>query len=193
MDNVVEGLQTEMDGANRVLVERCVFRRSVKSPGLGFLSGNFGTDKSGQGFHNTHITVRRNYFSNSDNLSMGMVTFQLDPSTNCGTRFQDVDIVDNVFVYDIDSTTGHCAIKLGTGDSGAARRRRAMSLNVFASRATVSTAAHGKAQRILQGVHLVQLLGRRGPAESDRCPWKPSLRGRPDAAAGANSTGQPKP
>jgi len=50
---------------------------------------------------------------------MGMVTFQLDPSTNCGTRFQDVDIVDNVFVYDIDSTTGHCAIKLGAGDSSA--------------------------------------------------------------------------
>ncbi len=52
-------------------------------------------------------------------LCMGMVTFQLDPSTNCGTRFHDVDIVDNVFVYDIDSTTGHCAIKLGTGDSSA--------------------------------------------------------------------------
>lgn len=119
VDNVVEGLQTEMDGAIRVLVERSVFKRSVKSPGLGFLSGNFGKDEFAQGFHNTHITVRRSYFTNSDNLSMGMVTFQLDPSTNCGTRFQDVDIVDNVFVYDIDSTTGHCAIKLGTGDSSA--------------------------------------------------------------------------
>ena len=117
--NVVEGLQTEMDGATRVLVERSVFKRSVKSPGLGFLSGNFGQDEFAQGFHNTHITVRRNYFTNSDNLSMGMVTFQLDPSTNCGTKFQDVDIVDNVFVYDIDSTTGHCAIKLGAGDSSA--------------------------------------------------------------------------
>ena len=117
VDNVVEGLQTEMDGAQRVLVERSVFRRSVKSPGLGFLSGNFGKDPGATGFHNTHITVRRNYFSNSDNLSMGMVTFQLDPSTNCDTRFQDVDIVDNVFVYDIDSSHPHCAVKIGTGDS----------------------------------------------------------------------------
>lgn len=116
-DNRVEGLQTEMDGVNHVLIERCVFKRSVKSPGLGFLSGNFGKDKAGAGFPNTHITVRSNYFSNSDNLSMGMLTCQLDPSSNCDSRFQDIDLVDNVFVYDIDSTSGHCAIKLGTGDS----------------------------------------------------------------------------
>jgi chitodextrinase len=31
---------------------------------------------------------------------MGMVTFQLDPSTNCDTSFRDIDIVDNVFVYE---------------------------------------------------------------------------------------------
>jgi hypothetical protein len=114
--NVVEGLQTEMDGATRVLVERCVFRRSVKSPGLGFLSGNFSKDGAA-GFANTNITVRRNYFSNSNDLSMGMVTFQLDPSTNWNTRFEEVAVLDNVFVYDIDSTHPHVAIKLGTGDS----------------------------------------------------------------------------
>jgi hypothetical protein len=119
VDNVVEGLQTEMDGATRVLIERSVFRRSVKSPGLGFLSGAFSKDPAAQGFHNTHITVRRNYFTNSDTLSMGMVTFQLDPSTNCNTRFQDVAVLDNVFVYDIDSPRGHVAIKLGTGDGSA--------------------------------------------------------------------------
>jgi len=117
-DNVVEGLQTEINSASRVLVERSVFKGSVKSAGLGFLSGNF--SKPGefvQGFHNTGITVRRNYFTNSDNLSMGMVTFQLDPPTNCRCRFQDIAIVDNVFVYDADSSTGHCAIKLGAGDN----------------------------------------------------------------------------
>ncbi len=119
VNNVVEGLQTEMDGATRVLVERSVFRRSVKSPGLGFLSGAFSKDPGATGFANTHITVRRNYFTNSDTLSMGMVTFQLDPSTNCNTRFQDVAVLDNVFVYDIDSTNPHVAIKLGTGDSSA--------------------------------------------------------------------------
>lgn len=116
-NNVVEGLQTEIDGATRVLVERSVFRRSVKSPGLGFLSGAFSKEPGATGFANTHITVRRNYFTNSDNLSMGMVTFQLDPSTNCNTRFQDVAVLDNVFVYNIDSTHPHVAIKLGTGDS----------------------------------------------------------------------------
>ena len=118
VNNVVEGLQTEMDSTSHVLVERSVFKRSVKSPGLGFLSGNFGDDKFNDGFPNTHITVRRNYFTNSDNLSMGLITFQLDPSTNCNTRFQDVEIVDNVLVYDIDSSHGgHPAIKLGTGDN----------------------------------------------------------------------------
>lgn len=122
VDNTVEGLQTEMDGANRVLVERSVFKRSVKSPGLGFLSGNFSKAEFANGFQNTHLTVRRNYFSNSDNLSMGMLAFQLDPSTNCNTRFADIDIMDNVFVYDIDSSHGHCAIKLGTGDSSAKTR-----------------------------------------------------------------------
>src|SRR4030095_12472107 len=70
--NVVEGLQTEMDSTNRVLVERSVFRRSVKSPGLGFLWGNFSAKKFDEGYPNTHITVRRNYFSNSADLSMGM-------------------------------------------------------------------------------------------------------------------------
>ena len=120
VDNVIEGLQTEIDGARRVLVERSVFRRSVKSPGLGFLSGNFSQPReAAKGFHNTHITVRRNYFTNSEVLSMGMLTFQLDPSTNCDTRFQDVDILDNVFVYDIASAAGHAAIKVGTGDSSA--------------------------------------------------------------------------
>ena len=118
VNNTVEGLQTEMDSVSHVLAERSVFKRSVKSPGLGFLSGNFGGDKFQDGFHNTHITVRRNYFTNSDDLSMGLITFQLDPSTNCNTRFQDVEIVDNVLVYDIDSSHGgHVAIKLGTGDS----------------------------------------------------------------------------
>ena len=117
--NVVEGLQTEMDSTNRVLVERSVFRRSVKSPGLGFLSGNFSSKKFDEGFPNTQITVRRNYFSNSADLSMGMVTFQLDPSTNCNSRFQDIDITDNVLVYDIDSPKGHAAIKLGASDSSA--------------------------------------------------------------------------
>jgi len=116
-DNVVEGLQTEMDSANRVLVERNVFKRSMKSPGLGFLSGHFSGKEFDQGFHNTDITVRRNYFTNSAVLSMGMVTFQLDPATNCHSRFQDIDIVDNVFVYDIDSQNGHSTIKLGAGDS----------------------------------------------------------------------------
>lgn len=117
VDNVVEGLQTEMDSTNRVLVERSVFRRSVKSPGLGFLSGNFSKTPFDNGFHNTHLTVRRNYFTSSAELSMGMVTFQLDPATNCNTKFQDVEIVDNVFVYDIDSPAGHYAIKLGAADS----------------------------------------------------------------------------
>lgn len=61
---------------------------------------------------------RGNGSTNSDHLSMGLITFQLDPSTNCNTRFQDVEIVDNVLVYDIDSSHGgHVAIKLGTGDS----------------------------------------------------------------------------
>jgi hypothetical protein len=119
VNNVVEGLQTEMDGANHVLVERCVFRRSVKSPGLGFLSGAFTKDPAARGFPNAHITVRRNYFGNSDDLSMGMVTFQLDPSTNCDSRFEDVAILDNVLVYEIDSAHGHVAIKIGTGDSSA--------------------------------------------------------------------------
>lgn len=122
VENVVEGLQTEMDSVRRVLVERSVFKRSVKSPGLGFLSGNFSKTPFDNGFHNTHVTVRRNYFTNSADLSMGMVTFQLDPSTNCNTRFQDVEIVDNVFVYDIDSPKGHCAIKLGCADSSAKTR-----------------------------------------------------------------------
>lgn len=122
LDNVVEGLQTEMDSTTRVLVERSVFKRSVKSPGLGFLSGHFAKENFAPGFHNTHVTIRRNYFTNSDNLSMGMVTFQLDPSTNCGSKFQNVDIVDNVFVYDMDSAAGHCAIKLGTGDSSVKTR-----------------------------------------------------------------------
>ena len=117
--NVVEGLQTEMDSTNRVLVERSVFRRSVKSPGLGFLSGNFSAKRYDDGYHNSHITVRRNYFTSSADLSMGMVTFQLDPSTNCNSRFQDVEVVDNVFVYDVDSPRGHCAIKLGVSDSSA--------------------------------------------------------------------------
>lgn len=117
VNNAVEGLQTEMDGANHVLVERSVFRRSVKSPGLGFLSGHFSKERAAPGFHNTHITVRRNYFTNSDVLSMGMLTFQLDPSTNWHTKFQDIDVLDNVFVYDIDSSQPHVAIKLGTGDS----------------------------------------------------------------------------
>lgn len=119
VNNVVEGLQTEMDSTCRVLVERSVFKRSVKSPGLGFLSGNFSSKPFDQGFHNTHITVRRNYFTNSADLSMGLVTFQLDPATNCDSRFQDVEVVDNVFVYDIDSPRGHCAIKLGVADSSA--------------------------------------------------------------------------
>jgi hypothetical protein len=119
VDNCVEGLQTEMDGASRVLVERSIFRRSVKSPGLGFLSGNFASGEFADGFHNTSITVRRNWFGNSDNLSMGMITFQLDPATNCNSRFQHIDILDNVLVYDIDSSTGHCAIKIGAGDSSA--------------------------------------------------------------------------
>jgi len=117
VDNTVEGLQTEMDSARRVLVERSIFKRSVKSPGLGFLSGNFGTKEFADGFHNTNITVRRNYFTNSAELSMGMVTFQLDPATNCNSRFEDIDIMDNVFVYDIDSERGHHAIKLGVADS----------------------------------------------------------------------------
>jgi hypothetical protein len=119
VNNGVEGLQTEMDSTCRVLVERSVFRRSVKSPGLGFLSGNFSAKKYDDGYSNTHITVRRNYFSNSADLSMGMVTFQLDPGTNCNTKFQDVRITDNVFVYDVDSPHGHVAIKLGVGDSSA--------------------------------------------------------------------------
>jgi hypothetical protein len=118
VNNRVEGLQTEMDSVRRVLVERNVFQRSVKSPGIGFLSGNF-SDSSGfaPGYHATDVTVRRNYFTNSDNLSMGMVTFQLDPATNCDSRFQDIDIVDNVFVYNINSSVGHSAIKLGAADS----------------------------------------------------------------------------
>ena len=117
-DNRVEGLQTEMDSARRVLVERNAFQRSVKSPGLGFLSGNFSASSEfASGYHTTDVTVRRNYFTNSDNLSMGMVTFQLDPATNCNSRFQDIDIVDNVFVYNIDSSVGHSAIKLGAADS----------------------------------------------------------------------------
>ena len=118
VDNVVEGLQTEMDGTLRVLVERSLFRRSVKSCGIGFLSGNFSrAEEFADGFHNTHITVRRNYLTSSGDLSMGMVAFQLDPSTNCNSRFQDIDIADNVFVYDVACPPGHCAIKLGTGDS----------------------------------------------------------------------------
>lgn len=120
-DNVVEGLQTEMDSSRRALVERNVFRRSVKSPGLGFLSGDFGqADQLQDGYSNTDITIRHNYFTNSDNLSMGMVTFQLDPPTNCNSIFRDIDILDNVFVYDIGSSVGHCAIKLGTGNNSIA-------------------------------------------------------------------------
>lgn len=117
-DNIVEGLQTEMDSTRRVLVERNRFSRSVKSPGLGFLSGNFSKpEEARDGYANTDITVRRNTFTNSDNLSMGLLTFQLDPSTNCNSVFRNVDILDNVFIYNINSSVGHPAIKLGTGDS----------------------------------------------------------------------------
>jgi hypothetical protein len=38
--NLVEGLQTELDGVNHVLVEECVFRRGVASADLAFLSGH---------------------------------------------------------------------------------------------------------------------------------------------------------
>ncbi|MHB8953588.1 MAG: glycosyl hydrolase family 28-related protein [Pirellulaceae bacterium] len=118
VNNRVEGLQTELDSVRRVLVERNVFERSVKSPGLGFLSGNFSEmNEFAPGYHTIDVTVRQNYFTNSVDLSMGLVTFQLDPSSNCNSRFQDIDIVDNVFVYNIDSSAGHCAIKLGAADS----------------------------------------------------------------------------
>jgi hypothetical protein len=117
-DNVVEGLQTEMDSTRRVLVERCLFRRPVQSAGLGFLSGNFTAPAEFRdGYHTLDITVRNNCFTNSNVLSMGLLTFQLDPSTNCNSVFRDIDLVDNVFVYDRDSSIGHAAIKLGTGDN----------------------------------------------------------------------------
>jgi len=117
-DNIVEGLQVEMDSVDRVVVERNILKRSVKSPGIGFLSGNFSRrTEHAKGYSNTNITVRNNYFSNSRNLSMGMVTFQLDPATNCNSVFRNIRILDNVFVYDIDSSGGHAAIKLGAGDS----------------------------------------------------------------------------
>lgn len=122
VNNIVEGLQTEMDGTHRVLVEGCVFRRSVASANLAFLSGHFGKQPLVDGYHNTHITVRRNYFTNSNHLSMGMVAVQLDPSTNCNSRFSDIQVSENVFVYDIDSTQTCCTIKLGTGDSSAKTR-----------------------------------------------------------------------
>lgn len=117
-NNIVEGLQVEMDGVERVVVERNILKRSVKSPGIGFLSGNFSNPtEPAKGYSNTKITVRNNYFSNSRNLSMGMVTFQLDPATNCHSIFRNIQILDNIFVYDIDSLGGHAAIKLGAGDS----------------------------------------------------------------------------
>lgn len=122
-DNVVEGLQVEMDGVDGVVVERNILKRSVKSPGIGFLSGNFSNPaKFARGYSNTNITIRKNYFTNSRNLSMAMVTFQLDPATNCHSVFRNIDILDNVFVYDIDSENGHAAIKLGAGDSSLTTR-----------------------------------------------------------------------
>lgn len=119
VENTVEGLQAEIDSVNRMLVERNVFKRGVASAGLAVLSANFSKTKFDKGFSNTHVTVRKNYFGNSERLSMGMVAFQLDPSTNCHSRFQDIDIVDNVFVYDIDAESTTNAIKLGAGDSSA--------------------------------------------------------------------------
>lgn len=117
-ENLTEGLQTEMDSVRRVLVEHCVFRRSVKSPGLGFLSGNFANPAEPRdGFINEDITVRHNVFTNSRELSMGMVTLQLDPATNRNSVFRRVDITDNEFIYNIDSPQGHPAIKLGAADS----------------------------------------------------------------------------
>ena len=120
-----------------------------------------------------------------------MVTFQLDPPTNCGTRFQDVDIVDNVFVYDIDSTTGHCAIKLGAGDSSAKTKGNVFErFRIEGNRIYRSPTA--KLNESFNGFHLVQLLGRRGPAQPDRHPRQPSLRGRPDEAAGGDPARQPE-
>ena len=112
-----------MDGVDRVVVERNILKRSVKSPGIGFLSGNFSNrTEPARGYSNTNVTIRNNYFTNSRNLSIGMVTFQLDPATNCHSVFRDIEIVDNVFVYDIDSENGHAAIKLGAGDSSLATK-----------------------------------------------------------------------
>ncbi|MBN1853876.1 MAG: hypothetical protein JW829_14175, partial [Pirellulales bacterium] len=89
-----------------------------KSPGIGFLSGNFSNPAEfATGYSNTNIMIKNNYLTNSTNLSMGMVTFQLDPAANCHSVFRNIEIVDNVFVYDIDSENGHAAIKLGAGDS----------------------------------------------------------------------------
>lgn len=99
-DNVVEGLQTEIDNARRVLVEGNLLRRSVKSPGIGFLSANFAAGELLPGYSNLDITVRHNYISNSANLSMGLIAFQLDPPHNCGSVFRDIDILDNVLVFD---------------------------------------------------------------------------------------------
>lgn len=116
-DNLVEGLQVEIDSVRRALIERNILRRSVKSPGIGFLSANFGNQRFADGFANTDITVRRNYLSNGAVMSMGMITFQLDPAHNCNSVFRDIDIVDNVLVYDLAAEQPPSAIKLGTGDS----------------------------------------------------------------------------
>jgi hypothetical protein len=115
--NVVAGLQTEFDSVTRVLVEHCHFLRPVKSAGLAFLSANFSEGKGMPGYHNTHITVRHCYFTHPNDLSMGMLAVQLDPPGNCNTVFSDMQFLDNIFVYAMDSQFTSPAIKLGAGDS----------------------------------------------------------------------------
>jgi hypothetical protein len=118
-DNVVEGLQTEIDNARRVLVEGNLLRRSVKSPGIGFLSANFAAGELLPGYSNLDITVRHNYISNAAELSMGLIVFQLDPPHNCGSVFREIDILDNLLVFDIPGSADQTAIKIGTGDNSA--------------------------------------------------------------------------
>lgn len=112
-NNVVEDLQTEFNSASHVLIEKNIDLRSVKSPGIGFLN-------LGDGVSNEHITVRKNYFGNSPDLSMGMVTFMLDPPNANHCIWRNIDILSNIFVYSVPSVNSHAAIRIGTGDSSRA-------------------------------------------------------------------------